>query len=89
MFWKIFWGMFLRNVLERRVQRLEEMEMRNANSARAGVRRLEEIEIRNANGLDDWQKPLTWKVVRVDDVASLMCSGYVEGRSFNTASAFS
>ena len=63
--------------------------MRNANSARAGVRRLEEIEIRNANGLDDWQKPLTWKVVRVDDVGCLMCDGYVEGRSFNTASAFS
>lgn len=76
MFWKMFWGMFLGNVLgnvlERRVQRLEEMEMRNANSARAGVRRLEEIEMRNANSLDDWQKPLTWKVVRVDDVGNLV-----------------
>lgn len=54
MFWKIFWEDVLGNVLERRAQRLEEMEMRNAN------------------GLDDWQKPLTWKVVRVDDVASLV-----------------
>ena len=67
----MFLGNVLGNMLERRVQRLEEMEMRNAN------------------GLDDWQKPLTWKVVRVDDVGCLMCSGYVEGRSFNTASAFS
>ena len=61
----------LGNVLERRARRLEEMEMRNANS------------------LDDWQKQPTWKLVRVDDVGSLMCDGYVEERSFKIASACS
>lgn len=47
------------------------------------------MEMRNANGLDDWQKQPTWKLVRVDDVGSLMCDGYMEERSFKIASACS
>ena len=84
MFWEMFWGMFWKE--GRGGLRIWKCATRTVCTP---VWRLEEMEMRNANGLDDWQKQPTWKLVRVDDVGSLMCDGYVEERSFKIASACS